>query len=120
MAAPKTSNTCSVWAATEAQARYDGPVSLDQIRYFVTVAEEGNISRAARRLHISQPPLTRQIRALEDELGAALLDRHPKGVSLLPSGQAFLHHAREVLRAVDAATASVLTRNEAHDREGSG
>jgi DNA-binding transcriptional LysR family regulator len=82
-------------------------VSLDQIRYFVTVAEEGNITRAARRLHISQPPLTRQIRALEDELGAPLLDHHPKGMSLLPTGQAFLHKAREVLHAVDAATASV-------------
>lgn len=87
--------------------RYVEPVSLDQIRYFVTVAEEGNITRAARRLHISQPPLTRQIKALESELGAPLLDRHARGVCLLPTGQAFLPKAREVLRAVDAATASV-------------
>lgn len=102
-------------AARMRNARLE-PVSLDQIRYFVTVAEEGNITRAARRLHISQPPLTRQIRALEAELGAPLLDRHPKGVSLLPTGQAFLHKAREVLRAVDAATASVSNLRTAGDR----
>ncbi len=87
--------------------RYVEQVSLDQIRYFVTVAEEGNITRAARRLHISQPPLTRQIKALEDELGAPLLDRHPRGVCLLPTGQAFLPKARAILRAVEDATASV-------------
>jgi len=82
-------------------------VSLDQIRYFVTVAEAGSITGAARRLHISQPPLTRQIHALEDELGAPLLERHPKGVSLLPAGQVFLRHARGILRAVEDAAASI-------------
>lgn len=92
-----------------AAGRYTGAVSLDQIRYFVAVAEEGNISRAARRLHISQPPLTRQIHALEDELGAPLFLRTPRGVELLPPGEVFLGHARGILEAVTAARDAVRT-----------
>jgi DNA-binding transcriptional LysR family regulator len=78
-------------------------MSLDQLKYFVAVAEEGHLTRAARRLHISQPPLTRQIRSLEDELGVPLFERTPKGMRPLPAAIALLDHARRILADVDVA-----------------
>lgn len=68
-----------------------------QLRYFVAVAEEGNIGQAALRLNVSQPPISRQIQALEYELGAQLLNRTPKGVNLTEAGKTFLQDARRVL-----------------------
>lgn len=65
-----------------------------QLRYFVTVAEEGQITRAAARLHIAQPALTHAVRQLETDLGVELLERHARGVSLTPAGEAFLPKAR--------------------------
>jgi DNA-binding transcriptional LysR family regulator len=82
-------------------------MSFDQIRYFVVVAEEENVTRAAARLNLSQPPLTRSVRALEDELGTPLFERHPQGMTLLPAGRVFLAHARRILEEVEAATEAV-------------
>lgn len=78
-------------------------MSLDQIRYFVTVAEVGTTREAARRLRVAQPPLSRHIRALEDELGVDLFARTPRGMSLLPAGEVFLRRARDILGALDEA-----------------
>ena len=82
-------------------------MDLRRLRYFVAVAEEGHVGRAAKHLRVSQPPLTRSIKSLEEELGASLFERTPRGMRLLPAGETFLAHARTILDAVDAAVRSV-------------
>lgn len=77
--------------------------TLAQLRCFVVLAEELNFRRAARRLHMSQPPLTRHIQALEHEVGAALLDRSRRAVRLTPAGASFAGLAERLLeQAADA------------------
>lgn len=87
-------------------------MSFDQLRYFVTVAEEGNIGRAARRLNICQPPLSRRIKQLETELGTALFLRTARGVTLLPNGERLLPFAQRILAEVAAARTALETRSE--------
>jgi DNA-binding transcriptional LysR family regulator len=77
--------------------------TLEQLRGFVAVAEEGNFGRAAARLRITQPPLSRQIQKLERALDVALLVRTPRAVLLTPAGEAFLPEARRILSLADAA-----------------
>jgi DNA-binding transcriptional LysR family regulator len=83
------------------------------LRYFVTVAEEGSVTRAAEKLHISQPTLSQAISLLESDLGIALLQRHGRGVRLTADGDAFLVKARAALSAwMDAFSVGVT-----HGRE---
>ncbi|CUA98799.1 LysR family transcriptional regulator [Thiomonas bhubaneswarensis] len=72
-------------------------MELRQLRYFVAIAEQGSFSRAAERLHVSQPPLSTQIKALEDEIGVQLLARSNRGVVLTTAGAAFLEDIRSLL-----------------------
>ncbi|KQP12207.1 LysR family transcriptional regulator [Pseudorhodoferax sp. Leaf267] len=72
-------------------------MELRHLRYFIAVAETGNLSRAAEKLFIAQPPLSVQIRQLEDEMGTPLFVRHPKGVRLTAAGEALMPQARALL-----------------------
>lgn len=84
-------------------AGYARAMELRHLRYFVAVAEEQNVTRAAARLHVSQPPLSRQIRDLEDELGVALFEHGAKSVRLTEAGKVFLNEACAVLRRAEEA-----------------
>lgn len=81
-------------------------VELRQLRYFVTVAEEQNFTDAASRLHITQPPLSRQIKDLETELGVELFERTTRRVELTEAGTAFLGRASRILAEVEEAKAA--------------
>jgi LysR family hca operon transcriptional activator len=93
-----------------------GSMELRHLRYFVAVAEEKSITVAAeRRLRTAQPSLSRQLRELEAEVGAALMTRSTRGIELTAAGKVFLDHARLALAQVEAATAAA--RRAAHPEE---
>jgi DNA-binding transcriptional LysR family regulator len=93
---------------------------LNRLHYFVVTAEEESVARAARRLRVAQPALSRQLAALEREVGTQLFERHARGVRLLPAGEAFLTHARRLLAEADrgllAARSTGLREASAHVR----
>ena len=77
-------------------------MELRHLRYFVAVAEAGNLTRAAEKLFIAQPPLTRAIKQLEEEVGVELFIRKPRGLELTTGGEYFLEQAKQVLDKVNA------------------
>ncbi len=89
-------------------------MELRHLRYFVTVAECGSVSRAATKLFIAQPPLSAQIRQLEEEVGASLLVRLPRGVQLTPAGLSFLEDARAILARAQQAAVRARERQSGH------
>lgn len=91
-------------------------MELRHLRYFCAAAEELNITRAAAKLHMAQPPLTRQINQLEEELGVKLFIRGPRGLSLTPAGKFFHEHAIQILEKLDT-TVSAVRRMVRHSRE---
>lgn len=80
---------------------YDGAVELYQLKTFVAVADEGNLSRAAERLFLSQPAVSAHVKALEEELGVTLFARTPKGMELTPSGRRLKDLAERTLQSAD-------------------
>ena len=91
---------------------------LTRMATFVRIVETGSLSAAARRLRLSLPAVSRQLRALEDELGAPLFRRTARGVALLPTGERFLARARAILSDVDRAVAEVRDVAVAQVRSG--
>jgi DNA-binding transcriptional LysR family regulator len=81
--------------------------SLARLSCFIAVAEELHFGRAAERLHMTQPPLSRQIQQLENELGVHLIDRTTRSVTLTPAGVAFLPDARRILQLAEGASLNV-------------
>ena len=77
--------------------------TIRQMSYWLAVVDEGSFTRAAARMHISQPSLSQQVRALEEELGGDLLERLPRSVRLTPAGKAFLPHARTAINSTERA-----------------
>src|SRR6266545_3740029 len=91
-------------------------MELRHLRYFIAVAEEKHITRAAERLGMQQPPLSQQIRALERELDVQLFRRKPRGVELTDAGSALLADARAILAQIDHAFAT--TKRTARGEQG--
>jgi DNA-binding transcriptional LysR family regulator len=89
-------------------------MDLRQLRYFVTVAETGHITRAAARLGMQQPPLSQQIRALEQTLGTPLFHRHPKGVTLTDAGEMLLADSQRLLADASAVRARMQAVAKGH------
>jgi DNA-binding transcriptional LysR family regulator len=86
-------------------------MELRYLRYFIAVAEERSITSAAARLRVAQPALSRQLRALEDEIGSPLMERNSRGVMLTEAGLAFAEDARRILAAVDEAVSAARARS---------
>jgi len=87
--------------------RFNYGMDLEHLRTLIAIAEEGSLSAAARRRHLSQPAVSMQMKALEDGLGSRLIHRGTRGIRLTAAGEAFLVHARRALQTLDAGRAEV-------------
>jgi len=87
-------------------------MDLRQLRYFIAIAEAGNVREAADRVRVAQSALSRHVRALEDELGVQLLERHARGVSLTGAGERLNRRAIDLLRQVDEMRAEIIAEGE--------
>jgi len=105
-----------LYAIVENHIIEDMTMELRHLRYFIAVAEEGHITRAAERLGMQQPPLSQRIKAIEREVDAQLFHRRARGVELTDAGRAFLSNARAVLAQLDRAFET--TRRTARGEEG--
>ena len=76
-------------------------MDVKQLRYFSVIAEEGQVTRAAKKLHMAQPPLSQQLKLLEEELGVPLMDRNGRNMELTEAGKVLYTRARELLRRFD-------------------
>jgi DNA-binding transcriptional LysR family regulator len=94
------------------QLREDILMDIRQLRYFITIAEEGNITKAARRLHIAQPPLSQQLKLLEEELGVKLVERGSRKIQLTDAGKILRHRAEQVVELVDSTVKELKDFNE--------
>jgi LysR family transcriptional regulator, benzoate and cis,cis-muconate-responsive activator of ben and cat genes len=103
-----------ILASARASSILGAHMELRHLRYFVAVAEAENVSRAALKLHVSQPGISRQIRDLEDEIGFQLFERSAKSIKLTNAGRSFLTEARAVLQRADEAvkTARAIATGE--------
>ena len=83
-----------------------------QLHVFIQIAEAGNLRKAAAKLHIAQPALSRYVRSLEEELGVQLFDRHPQGMSVTAAGERLLMHARRIMANIDSARCDVMAEGD--------